>query len=572
MERVLGFNRFSDFCYSVFRLFNNFNANIPKNLGLFFSISLWCLQTNAQTTPIQIVVAQQIYTADTSHWTVEAMVVEKGQITYVGPRDSARLKFPQAPIIDYGKAVIYPGFIDAHCHFLGYAQGLNEAQLYACESIASVLKTLKKQAKKQNKLEQPLRADDWIIGRGWDQNLWGGQFPTRYHLDAQFPQTPICLSRVDGHAVWLNSAAERLLNLDTSLQLEGGEAFSGVYLDAWADWIKERIPPMNEQALTESVEQAEQLALASGLTSLHEAGLSVEQAQWLQSLQNQQRLHLRFNVMLSASESTFAYLAQHGQWHSDRMQVHAVKFYMDGALGSRGALLKEDYCDRLHHRGLQLMSPQELGGYAYFLRDKGIQVCVHAIGDSANALVLSLFNQILQPGHDARWRVEHAQIVEPNDWHYFSDRSIIPSVQPTHATSDAPWAESRLCEQRMPGAYAYQSLLDTAGILALGTDFPVESLDPINTFYSAVFRSDRSGNLSQPFGLSQALSRKDAFLGMTHWAAYAGFEEQQIGQLREGLQADFVVLNGDLLNDESKKIRKTKVQATAIAGEIVYER
>jgi len=568
----LGINRFSDFCCSVFRLFNNFNAIIPKAIGLFFLLSLVSLNVGAQTRPIQIITAKQIYTADTSQWAAEAMVIENGQIAYVGSRDSALFKFPEASITDYGNAVVYPGFIDAHCHFLGYAQGLNEAQLYACESIQAVLKELKKQAKKQKKLDQPLRPDHWIIGRGWDQNLWGGQFPTRTDLDAQFPQTPICLSRVDGHAVWLNGAAERLLKIDTSMVIEGGEQFSGIYVDAWADWIKDRIPPMNELALARSVQQAQQLALASGLTSLHEAGLSVEQAQWLQSLQNQQKLHLRLNVMLSAGESTFAYLAQQGQWQSDRMQVHAVKFYLDGALGSRGALLKEDYCDRLHHRGLQLMSPQELGGYAYFLRDKGIQVCVHAIGDSANALVLNLFHQILQPGHDARWRVEHAQIVNPNDWHYFADRSIIPSVQPTHATSDAPWAESRLCEQRMPGAYAYQSLLDTAGILALGTDFPVESLDPLNTFYSAVFRSDRAGNLSQPFGASQALSRRDALLGMTHWAAYAGFEEHQIGQLREGLQADFVVLNRDLMNDEAEKLRKTKVKATVIAGETLYGR
>lgn len=535
-------------------------------------MGVFSLVANGQAQSVKCVVAKQIYTADTSQWTAEAMVIENGQIAYVGSRDSALIKYPMASISDYGNAFVYPGFIDAHCHFLGYAQGLNEAQLYACESLSSVLKVLKKQAKKQKKLEQPLRPDNWIIGRGWDQNLWGGQFPTRTDLDAQFPQTPICLSRVDGHAVWLNSAAERLLKIDTSMNLSGGEQFSGVYVDAWADWIKERIPPMNEQALAQSVQQAEQLALASGLTSLHEAGLSVEQAQWLQTLQAQQKLHLRFNVMLSASESTFGYLAQHGQWQSDRMQVHAVKFYMDGALGSRGALLKEDYCDRLHHRGLQLMSPQELGGYAYFLRDKGIQVCVHAIGDSANATVLNLFNQVLQPGHDARWRVEHAQIVTPNDWHYFSDRSIIPSVQPTHATSDAPWAESRLCEQRMLGAYAYQSLLDTAGLLALGTDFPVESLDPLNTFYSAVFRSDRSGNLSQPFGPSQALSRHDALLGMTHWAAYAGFDEQQTGQLREGLQADFVVLNRDLMTDEADKLRKTKVKATVIAGETLYGR
>ena len=556
----------------MFRLFNNFNAIIPKAVGLFFLLSLLCLKASAQTGPRQIITAKQIYTADTAHWAVEAMVIENGKIAYVGSRDSALIKFPEAQITDYGNAAVYPGFIDAHCHFLGYAQGLNEAQLYSCESIPAVLKVLKNQAKKQKKLEQPLRPDNWIIGRGWDQNLWGGQFPTRTDLDAQFPQTPICLSRVDGHAVWLNSAAERLLKIDTSMVLEGGEQFSGIYVDAWADWIKERIPPMNVDALAQSVEQAEQLALASGLTSLHEAGLSVEQAQWLQSLQNQQKLHLRLNVMLSAGESTFAYLAQHGQWQSDRMQVHAVKFYLDGALGSRGALLKEDYCDRLHHRGLQLMSPQELGGYAYFLRDKGIQVCVHAIGDSANALVLNLFHQILQPGHDARWRVEHAQIVTPNDWHYFSDRSIIPSVQPTHATSDAPWAESRLCEQRMQGAYAYQSLLDTAGILALGTDFPVESLDPLNTFYSAVFRSDRSGNLSQPFGATQALSRRDALLGMTHWAAYAGFEEQQIGQLRAGLQADFVVLNRDLMYDDAEKLRKIKVKATVIAGETLYGR
>ncbi|MFZ9756156.1 MAG: amidohydrolase, partial [Bacteroidia bacterium] len=322
---------------------------------------------SAQSETAQCILAERIFTSDTSHPVAEAMVIEGSSIRYIGSADSALTLYPNARVSDYGKAFIYPGFIDAHCHFLGYAQGLNEASLFGSNSIKEAIKATQKQAKKQAKMPIALRPDSWIIGRGWDQNLWGGQFPTRADLDAAFPDVPVCLSRVDGHAVWVNSAAERLLNVDSDFQIDGGESFEGVYIDAAADYIKERIPAMNSQALQQAVKTAEQKAFAVGLTGLHEAGLEVEQTLWLQQLQESGALKIRLNVMLSANEQTFSHLAQFGQWSSERMNVHAVKFYLDGALGSRGALLKEDYCDRLQHRGLQLINIQELCSYAYFL-------------------------------------------------------------------------------------------------------------------------------------------------------------------------------------------------------------
>jgi predicted amidohydrolase YtcJ len=288
-------------------------------------------------------------------------------------------------------------------------------------------------------------------------------------------------------------------------------------------------------------------------------------------LQQQGKLNLRIYAMLSASPQSFAYITENGMYNDGMMHVGAVKFYLDGALGSRGALLKKDYCDRLGHKGLLLNNLREFENYCFFLSQKSWQVCVHAIGDSANALALQTFGRLRNQNEGLRWRIEHAQIVDPKDFKLFGKYGVVPSVQPTHATSDAPWVPTRLCENRMEGAYNYAELCKQAGIVALGTDFPVEDISPIKTFYSAVTRKDVSGNIKTPFQPEGALTRKQALLGMTLWAAYANREENDKGSLEPNKFADFVVLDTDLMTAPENALKKTKIKYTIIGGKMVHQ-
>jgi predicted amidohydrolase YtcJ len=317
-----------------------------------------------------------------------------------------------------------------------------------------------------------------------------------------------------------------------------------------------------------------------GLTTLDEAGLEFEELTFYDRLQKSGALKMRIYAMLLANPENFVHLMKRDIPFSWHLHAPAVKIFLDGALGSRGALLKNSYCDRHGHHGLQLMKRSEFSGTLNLLYQLHYQACVHAIGDSANAIVAQEFARYLEPGFDARWRIEHAQIMDPKDRKLLEGRSIIPSVQPTHATSDAPWAFQRLCSdstqkrglkfyEPRTGAYAYKDLLKQSGCIALGTDFPVESMNPFATFYAAVFRKDINGNLTEPFLSAQALSRKEALWGMTYWAAFANREESYKGSLEKGKLADFIIINKDLVSDEESEIKKAKVKKTYIGAERV---
>ncbi len=528
---------------------------------------------------VEIHTAKKIIVGDTGFSFIEAIAIQNGYIIQTGELDALKKLYPTSKVFKHN-GVMYPGLIDAHCHFLAYCKGTTELNVYGIKSPEKISQMTKKFSKKNKR--------QWVVGRGWDQHLWGEEFPLASDLK-NAGNKPVCLSRVDGHAVWLNEIALQKLNLNWDTTIYGGEIIkdkngkpTGIFIDNAADWVKSYIPSVDDKTLEKAVVKHAKDCFKYGLTTLDEAGLELHEIKFIDRLQKENKLSMRFYTMLAANEKSIQAIVTYDIPKSERLSCHSMKIYFDGALGSRGALLKNQYCDRHDHYGLRLIKPEEFNLYSSILLKNNFQVCVHAIGDSANSLVLRSFKQMIPEGYDARWRIEHAQIVDPRDQKIFSQRSIIPSIQPTHATSDAPWADSRLCpdgKQRVyggkfydpkTGAYAYQSLLKSSGVVALGTDFPVEAINPFATFYSATERMDLQGSLTVPYKPEQALSRKDALLGMTLWAAYANKEENVKGSLEVGKYADFIILNQDLLTVESLKIKKTKVKKTYIGGQRVY--
>ena len=545
---------------------------------LILNLSVFTAKNIHAQSNIEIHTAQKIYIADSLQTSIECFAVKDGYIIFTGSLIDAKTSYPSAKVLRHS-GVITPGFIDAHCHFLAYCRGSKEVALFGMISKEKTVKAVKKFARKSKR--------EWVIGRGWDQNLWETKdFPVSSDLNGI--KKPVCLSRVDGHAIWLNDVALQTLNENWDTLIKGGEIIktkegkpSGIFIDNAADWIQSKIPPMDEKTLTESLNKGVKNCYAQGLTTLDEAGLNVNEINFLKKLQQAGMLKMRFYAMLSANPESLAAIASGNIEETEFMSIRSMKIYLDGALGSRGALLKTSYCDRHHHHGLQITPVSELTFYSSYLLSKNFQVCVHAIGDSANAIVADIFSRTIPANFDARWRIEHAQIMDPKDQKKIANKSIIPSVQPTHATSDAPWALDRLCNDshppkgknkysRITGAYAYSDLLKQSGTIALGTDFPVEDISTMATFYSATQRKDIQGKLQQPFLPNQALTRNQALLGMTLWAAHANREDQFKGSITVGKYADFIVLSDDLLTVEAEKLKKIKVKKTYISGQRVF--
>ncbi len=540
---------------------------MKKTLMFIFCINV----VFAQKKQVDLLVHHaQVYTVDAKFSKADAFVVHNGVFLEVGNYSDLAKKYSAKSTLDLQNKPVYPGFYDPHSHFLGLGQMLSQCDLVGAKSFKEILKRLQ-DFRKANP------SQEWLVGRGWDQNDWDVKaFPNMQKLSKAFPDRPVCLSRIDGHAVWINAAAMKKLHLNPDTLIFGGEfvkvngEFTGICIDNAADWVKSQLPSVPFSAWEKGLETGLTNCHAQGLTQIAEAGISVADIDLIQTLQAQNKLNLRIYGMLAVNEENLGYISRNGMIYSDLFTMRSVKIYLDGALGSRGALLKGDYCDQLGHKGLQIIDQPKFEMYQNFLLNKGFQICVHAIGDSANAIALRTFNKYIPEGYDARWRIEHAQIVNIKDQKMFSKRSIIPSVQPTHATSDAPWANERLCNANAKGAYAYQNLLKQAGTIALGTDFPVEGISPMHTFYSATQRMDAAGKLERPFIGEQALTRKQALWGMTLWAAYANFDETRTGSLEASKMADFVVMNTDIMEVEAPKILKAKVTHTFIGGKLVY--
>lgn len=503
----------------------------------------------------------QVYRVNGVYGGGKVIVVQDGVIQFAGKKLPAG-KYTGAEVTKL-KAWVYPGFIDAHCHFYYYGLGKAECNLLGCSSEADMLERVRTWA--------AANPDGWILGRGWDQNRWPGKsFPDRRVFDSLFPNRPMLLKRVDGHAVLINEAARRAAAFNADTLIEGGEIirrngrYTGVLVDNASEPLRAAVPPPPRSIQEKALLTAAKDCLEAGLTGICDAGLPHTVIRLMDSLQRAGHLPLRISAMIeptAASKAAYMF-GNNDPVLSPWLCTGAVKYYLDGALGSRGACLKEDYCDRPGHRGLMLIRPEQFDSACQEAARHGFQVCVHAIGDSANRFALDIMKKRMPEG--GRWRIEHAQVVDTADFKRFAaPQMIIPSVQPTHFTSDIPWAEERLCSHRMDGAYAYRSLMNQAGILPLGTDFPVEGISPLNTYRAAVFRSV-DGQAPAARYMKEALTPDEAIRGMTEWAAFAS-RLDGTGVIRAGAAADLVFLSADLRRCKEADIPKIRIR-TMTAG------
>ncbi len=533
---------------------------------LLLLVSMGC---NQKPTADLILFNGKIYTVDSSFSTVQAMVVTNGRIVETGANALAdKYQFRQK--IDLMGKSVYPGFIDAHCHFYGYSTDLPKCALFDTKSFDEVVQRVKEYAA-NNKFS-------WILGRGWDQNDWqDSTYPDKTLLDSLFPNTPVYLMRIDGHAVLVNQKALDIAGITTSTKVQGGEIITknkhltGLLIDNAVDIVKAHIPEFTAQIKKEGLIKGEQNCFAVGLTSLVDAGLRVEDILLLDSLQKAGTIKMKIYAMAELSNASKNYWFKRGKYKTDYLQVKSFKLYADGALGSRGACLLLPYSDMPGHFGFMLKDEDSIQLLAKEIYDSGFQLNTHCIGDSANRFMLQVYAANLKTKNDLRWRIEHCQVVNHADLKYFSDYSIIPSVQPTHATSDMYWAEKRLGSERIHDAYSNKALLKETGMLALGSDFPVEDINPLFGFYAAVVRKDQKGFPPAGFESENKISRIEALRGMTIWAAYSMFEEKEKGSLEKGKVADFVILNDDLMTAPDSILYKLHVQATYSNGVKVYE-
>lgn len=538
----------------------------------------------------------RIYTVNDAFDIAEAMVIKDGKILAIGAEHEILNKYSATEVIDAKKQTIYPGFIDAHCHFVGYALNQNKVNLVGTASFTEVIERVNEFATKND--------DEWIVGRGWDQNDWKiKEFPTREKLDSLFPSQPVFLTRIDGHAALVNGEALRRASVSYQTKIEGGaimhyslglnnkikfsenfgkdnlgggnqdiSTLSGILVDNAMALVSSKIPRTKIKELELALLNAQNNLFSVGITTVDDAGLRKREIELIDSLQQINKLKMKVYAMISGSEEMLAYYLKKGPYKTGKLSVCSFKFYADGALGSRGACLIEPYSDVIEsdHYGLLTTELVFFQKYAPLLYDKGFQMNTHCIGDSANRMILNVYANSLKGVNDKRWRIEHAQVIHPNDFEKFKAFTILPSIQSTHATSDMYWAEDRLGHERIKGAYAYKDLLKQNGIVALGTDFPVEGINPMNTFYAAVMRKDNKGYPEGGYQMENALTREEALKGMTIWAAISNFEENEKGSLEVGKAADFVILNNDIMQTDEENILKVKVVQTFIDGENVF--
>lgn len=513
-----------------------------------------------------IVINANVYTLNDSFAKADAFAIKNGKFIAVGTADDIQKKYVALKTIDAKRKTIVPGFIDAHCHFYNLGLQQQKVDLSGTKSYEEVLERL---VAFQNE-----KKVNYITGRGWDQNDWDvKEFPNKEKLDSLFPETPVSVRRIDGHALLANQAAIDLAGVTVNTPFSGGEILkkngelTGVFIDNPMSLITSKIPPPSLQESVQALKDAENICFRFGLTTVDDAGLDRKTIELIDSLQQRGKLKMRIYAMVSANKQNLDYYLKKGISKTDRLNVRSFKVYGDGALGSRGAAMRQPYSDLPGHFGALVNTVDFLQNTAEKIANSEFQMNTHAIGDSANHIMLQIYKDVLKGKKDRRWRIEHAQILSSEDIKMFDD--IIPSVQPTHATSDMYWAKDRVGAKRIKGGYAYKDLLNTYGKVALGTDFPVEKVNPMLTFYAAVARKDLNNYPENGFQPENALTREETLKGMTIWAAYSNFEEHEKGSIEIGRFADFIILDQNIMEVEIEKVPNTKVLSTYVNGEKV---
>ncbi len=542
--------------------------NLTKTF--LFCLCIFAMSCAKKESVDLLVVNAKLYTVDPSGAGGTAFAVHNGRFVAIGESAALTARYRALHTIDAGGKAITPGIIDAHCHFYGLGQNQQIVDLVGTKSYQEVLDRVV-----AFNDEKPTA---FIRGRGWDQNDWEvKEYPTKEALDALFPNTPVALERVDGHAYLVNQAALDLAGIHNNTVVSGGSiekkdgVLIGILVDNPMALVDAVMPVPSISDKITALKDAERIAVSYGLTTVNDAGLNRDIIEIIDSLQKTGDLKIRLYAMVSNSKENLDYFLPKGIIETPRLRVGSIKVYADGALGSRGATLKEAYSDRDGHFGSMVTPIDEIEALARRLAETDYQMNTHAIGDSANIAVLRAYTTALKGKKDKRWKVEHAQIISLEDFDYFS-KGIIPSVQPTHATSDMYWAEDRLGAKRMQGAYAFKTLLNKAGTIALGTDFPVEQVSPFLTFLAATARQDTAQFPKGGFQVQEALTREETLKGMTLWAAHSNFQEMERGSISVGKMADFVIYNTDMMVIPLSEVPKVTVQQTYIDGQLVYKK
>tara|TARA_B100000700_G_scaffold7095_1_gene7510 strand:- start:243 stop:1883 length:1641 start_codon:yes stop_codon:yes gene_type:complete len=513
------------------------------------------------------------YKGETQHFS--ALVFKDGKIVKTG-NDSIKNSFPDAAAIDGKQATLLPGLVDAHGHVIGLGNNLSQLDVRNTNSADEVGKMLAEFAKDKQ---------SWIIGRGWNQEQWpGGEFPTAADLDKYVKDKPVVLSRVDGHAVWVNSKAMELAGIAKQtpspaggeiLKLDSGLP-SGVFIDKAETLITQHIPKVSHASINTALDNAGKHLLSLGITSTHDAGIDYDTWQVYKQRSEQSTLPVRIVAMLSAADPQLETMLKAGKYKdmNDMLSIRSVKVYADGALGSRGAALIEEYADRKNHHGLMLETQEKLEQLFNLSFSHGFSANTHAIGDKANHVVLDAYENVFKKtgGILLRNRIEHAQIVTPEDIPRFKTLKIIPSMQPVHATSDMHMAEQRLTEKQLEGAYAWKTFSAQGSVIAAGSDFPVELANPFDGLYSAITRMDHNQLPEGGWRPQELLSRDEALRAFTLGGAYAAHQEFKVGSLEQGKWADFILIDKDYYKAPISEIHDINVTQTWIAGELKYKK
>ncbi|MBI4543284.1 MAG: amidohydrolase [Gemmatimonadetes bacterium] len=526
-----------------------------------------------------IATAGKIYTADAARPVASALAVRGGRIAYVGnARGALAMRGPQTVVLDLAGRTIIPGMVDAHAHLAGLGTLLRTVELVGTLSYEEVVTRVAARARE-------IRPGEWIRGRGWDQNDWPDtRFPTHEALSRAVPSHPAILTRVDGHALLVNARALDLAGITAATpDPEGGRIVrhpdgspTGVLVDAAQELVRRVVPAPAREEVRAAVLAALAEANRWGLTGIHDAGVDGGTIEIYVELSRAGRFTLRDYVMIRSDSATLRRFFERGPQsalYDGRLWIRAIKMAADGALGSRGAALLEDYSDEPGNRGLVTTPQERIERVAADALRHGFQLNVHAIGDRGNRLTLDAFEAALRrhPVADHRFRIEHAQVLDRLDIPRFAELGVIPSMQASHQSSDMYWAVNRLGGTRSLGAYAWRSLLETGVVIPNGSDFPVESINPLVSFHAAITRQDASGWPAGGWFPAQRMTREEALLGMTLWPAYAAFMEDVSGSLTPGKYADFVVLDQDIMTVAPERLLDTRVVLTVLGGETIYE-